>query len=62
MKMSPLKDARAVIEKGGCENWGQLPDFAHKTDKFGWVLLQKLKGRFDVRESEDLLCASVIQE
>ena len=23
-----------VIEKGGCANWGQLPDFAHKTDKF----------------------------
>ena len=35
MKMASLKDARAVIEKGGCANWGQLPDFAHKTDKFG---------------------------
>ena len=23
------------LEKGGCENWGQLSDFAHKTDKFG---------------------------
>ena len=33
--MASLKDARAVIEKGGCANWGQLPDFAHKTDKFG---------------------------
>ena len=30
-----LKDARVVIEKGGCANWGQLPDFAYKTDKFG---------------------------
>ena len=30
-----LKDARVVIEKGGCVNWGQLPDFAHKTYKFG---------------------------
>ena len=35
MKMASFKDARAVIEKGGCANWGQLPDFAHKTDKFG---------------------------
>ena len=35
MKMASLKDARAVVEKGGCANWGQLPDFAHKTDKFG---------------------------
>ena len=35
MKMASLKDARVVIEKGGCANWGQLPDFAHKTDKFG---------------------------
>ena len=29
-------DARAVIEKGGRANWGQLPHFAHKTDKFGF--------------------------
>ena len=35
MKMASFKDARAVVEKGGCENWGQLPDFAHKTGKFG---------------------------
>ena len=35
LKMASLKDARAVIEKGGCANWGQLPDFAHKTNKFG---------------------------
>ena len=35
MKMASLKDARAVIEEGGCTNWGQLPDFMHKTDKFG---------------------------
>ena len=35
MKMASLKDARAVVEKGGCANWGQLPDFAHKTNKFG---------------------------
>ena len=24
-----------LFENGGCANWGQLPDFAHKTDKFG---------------------------
>ena len=35
MKMASFKDARAVVEKGGCANWGQLPDFAYKTDKFG---------------------------
>ena len=35
LKMASLKDARAVIEKGKCANWGQLPDFTQKTDKFG---------------------------
>ena len=30
-----LRDARAVIEKGNCANWGQLPDFTQKNDKFG---------------------------
>ena len=24
-----------MVEEGGCANWGQLPDFTHKTDKFG---------------------------
>ena len=33
--MASLKDARAVVEEGGCTNLGQLPDFTHKTDKFG---------------------------
>ena len=35
LKMASLKDARAVIEKGNCANWGQLPDFTQKNDKFG---------------------------
>ena len=35
LKMASLKDARAVIEKGECVNWGRLPDFTPKTDKFG---------------------------
>ena len=35
LKMASLKDARAVVEEGGCTNWGHLPDFTHKTDKFG---------------------------
>ena len=35
MKMASLKDVRAVIEKGECENWGRLPDFTQKTNKFG---------------------------
>ena len=33
--MASLKDARAVIEKGGCANQGKLLNFVHKTDKFG---------------------------
>ena len=35
LKMASLKDARAVIEVGGCANLGQLPDFTQKTYKFG---------------------------
>ena len=35
LKMASLKDARAVVEEGGCTIWGQFPDFHHKTDKFG---------------------------
>ena len=35
LKMASLKDVRAVVEEGGCANWGQLPDFTHKIDKFG---------------------------
>ena len=35
LNMASLKDARAVVEEGGCTNWGQLPDFSHKIDKFG---------------------------
>ena len=32
--MSSLKDAKAVIEEGGCTIWGQLPDIPYKSDKF----------------------------
>ena len=35
MKMDFIKDARVVIEKGECANWGRLPDFTQKTNKFG---------------------------
>ena len=35
LKMSSLKDARDVIEEGGCTIWGQLPDIPYKSDKFG---------------------------
>ena len=34
LKMDSLKDARAVVEEGGCANWGQLPDFTHRTEQF----------------------------
>ena len=35
LKMASLRDARAVVQKGNCANWGQLPDFTQKNDKFG---------------------------
>ena len=62
MKMASFKDVRAIIKKGGCANWGQLPDFAYKTDKFGLGFMQRLKGLFGAHGSEDLLCISVIRE
>ena len=33
--MVSLKDAKAVVEEGGCTIWGQLPDIPYKSDKFG---------------------------
>ena len=33
--MVSLKDARAVVEEGNNEMWGQLPDISFKADKFG---------------------------
>ena len=33
--MSCLKDAKAVVEEGGCTIWGKLPDIPYKSDKFG---------------------------
>ena len=35
LKMASLKDARAVVEEGGCAIWGQLPDIPYKSNKFG---------------------------
>ena len=34
-RMASLKDAEALIKEGKNTIWGQLPDFPHKTDKFG---------------------------
>ena len=34
-RMTSLKDAEAVIKEGRSTMWGQLPDFPHKTNKFG---------------------------
>ena len=34
-KMASLRDAKAVVEEGGCTIWGQLPDIPYKSDKFG---------------------------
>ena len=33
--MASLKDAKAVVEEGGCIIWGQLPNIPYKSDKFG---------------------------
>ena len=33
--MASLKDAKAVMKEGKSTMWGPLPDFPHKTDKFG---------------------------
>ena len=35
LRMSSLKDAKAVVEEGGCTIWGQLPDIPYKSNKFG---------------------------
>ena len=34
-RMASLKDARAVVEDGGCTIWGQLPDIPYKSENFG---------------------------
>ena len=34
-RMTSLKDARDVVEDGGCTIWGQIPDIPYKSDKFG---------------------------
>ena len=33
--MASLKDAKVVVEEGGCTIWVQLPDTPYKSDKFG---------------------------
>ena len=33
--MASLRDAKAVVEEGGCTIWVQLPDIPYKYDKFG---------------------------
>ena len=35
LKKASLKDAKAIVEEGGCTIWGQLPDIPYKSDKFG---------------------------
>ena len=34
-RMASLKDARVVVEEGGCTTWGHLPDIPYKSGKFG---------------------------
>ena len=33
--MASLKDARVMVQEGGCTIWGQLPDIPYKSNKFG---------------------------
>ena len=35
LRMSSLKDAKAVVEEGECTIWGQLPDIPYNSDMFG---------------------------
>ena len=35
LKISSLKDAKEVIEEGGCTIWGQLPYIPYKSENFG---------------------------
>ena len=35
LKMASLKDAKVVVEEGGCTIWGQLPNFLFKPYKTG---------------------------
>ena len=35
LRMSSLKDTKAVVEEGGFTIWGQLLDIPYKSDKFG---------------------------
>ena len=34
-RMASLKDARVIVEEGGCTILGQLPDIPYKSNKFG---------------------------
>ena len=34
-RMASLKDAKAIVEEGGCTIWGQLLDIPYKSNKFG---------------------------
>src|ERR1043165_9626808 len=60
-KMASLKDAKAVVEEGGCFVWGQIPDLPFKFDKTGLGLTikgQKMirherAGKLPVRISKD---------
>ena len=45
-RMASLKDARAVVEDGGCTIWGQLPDIPYKYDKFGLGFTSKEQKEF----------------
>ena len=57
--MASLKDARVVVEEVECTNWGQLLDFTHKTDKFGFGFTtgaQRVVRRVWIRRSPLHIC------
>ena len=34
-KLVSFRDARAVVEEGSCDTWGQIPEIPFKVDKYG---------------------------
>ena len=51
LKMASLKDAKAVVEEGGCTIWGQLLIFPINLTNLVWVLLQEPREFFAVLAS-----------
>ena len=60
LNIASLKDARAVVEEGGCANWGPWLISLTKLTNLVWDLLQGLKRPLGTLGLEDLPYASEI--